>query len=184
MKNRSNLILKTLVVSISIMLLALGAVTKNRKHFSRISDMTNWINKYPFDEIADTSIFSLKELKDETARALGQKKFNEFLLIEQKGPQTPVQQVKDFLYFTVCEVHNCGHMFYFLVNFKQPRVFICERDFDIETTKNDSPIKVSATWYSSKGRVRKHFQQCEVYDEKTEETDWGKTISSIPAELL
>ena len=157
---------------------------KNETLPSRISEMKQWVNKYPHEEISGVSLLTLKVFKNHLMKALGRKKYKEYLLIEDKATVFPVKQSRDFLHVSMCEAHNCGgHEFHFFINTKESKIFICEQEMKFPKAKIETPVKLQVTWYGTINHVRINNQHCDVYDEKTRDIDWEKTISQIPNKI-
>lgn len=149
----------------------------------KITDIQKWIGKYPFDKIEGTDLFTTKFINDYLRIALGNSKYTEFLSVEDIGPQTPVEINNGIIHFTVCQKHNCGHTFYFLFDVKSKELFICERELDLEPKSPKTSFGWRVNWFSEKGTHSIPEGHCEVYDEKTKETDWRRTLESIPSFL-
>ena len=148
-------------------------------HF-KISDIPKWVGKYSFHKIEGAALFSTKMINDYLKTVLGDFKYQEFLSIEDIGPQIPLESDAGVVHFSVCEKHNCGHMFYFLFKISTGRLFVCEREVDLDLKSNNASYARRATWFSEKGRHVIPNGNCEFYDEDKKETDWKRTYESIP----
>lgn len=135
----------------------------------KISDIQKWIGKYPFHKVEGSAFFSTKIINDYLKKVLGNSKYQQFLSIEDIGPQTPVEADTGIIHFTVCQKHNCGHMFYFLFKISTGLLFVCEREMNHKVT-----------WFSEKGKHVIPDGICEYYYENKKETDWQQTYDSIP----
>ena len=151
-------------------------------HF-KISDIQKWVGKYSFHKIEGSALFSTKLINDHLENVLGDSKYQEFLSIEDIGPQTPLESDVGVVHFSVCEKHNCGHMFYILFKISTGRLFVCEREMDLNLKSNNAPYDRGATWFSEKGRHVIPNGNCEFYDEDKKETDWKRSYESIPSVL-
>lgn len=148
-------------------------------HF-KISDIQKWVGKYSFHKIEGASLFSTKMINEYLKNVLGDSKYREFLSIEDIGPQIPLESDNGIVHFFLCEKYNCDHRFYFLFKISTGRLFICERERDLNLkTKNASDYR-RATWFSEKGLQVLPNGNCVFYDEDKKETDWERTYESIP----
>lgn len=148
-------------------------------HF-KISDIQKWLGKYSYNKIEGAALFSTKVINDYLRAVLGDSKYQEFLSTENIGPQSPIDEDDGIIHFTVCEKHNCGHMFYFLFKTSTSQLFVCERERDLNLKSNNVPYDRRATWFSEKGSHVIPNGSCEFYDEDKKETDWKRTHESIP----
>jgi len=151
----------------------------------KISDVQKWIGKYPFYKIKGADIFSIKAVDDDLQQILGLSKYQEFFSIEEIGVHTPVELSDGIIHFTVCQKHKCGHTFYFLLEVKSSRLFVCERELDIDPSKspNNDSSDWRVTWFSEKGKQVLPGGYCESYDEIQEAVNWKKTFESIPRNI-
>jgi len=162
-----------------------NASASNQERLHNIVDISKWVGKYPFDTVVTVEgegIFSIKAFRAGILNILPPKKHEEVLSIQERGPQTPIQKTGEILHFTVCEAHNCGHMFYFFVRPDLSQIFICERTINFGA-KSSSELNLSSVWYGPRTKVKFHNQQCEVVESHGSEINWVKTISSIPKEI-
>lgn len=148
-------------------------------HF-KVPDIQKWVGQYPFSKVEGAPLFSIKAINDYLKNILGDSKYNEFLLIEDIGPQSPVESNEGVIHFTVCQKHNCDHMFYFLFKITSGQLIVCERELNLNLKSVSAPHSQRATWFSEKGKHIVPEDYCEFYDENKKEIDWKRTYERNP----